>query len=253
VQEGVPLFVLESNINPGKTNARLAPKAAAVVLAFEESVQQYPASLRSKLHVLGNPVRTQIDASRDTASARASFGLDPQRPTVLVFGGSLGARTINDAISSALSMFETEPYQVLWQTGANYTAPSLVPSNVHVVPFIADMGAAYAAADLVVARSGATTIAELGIVGKPAIFVPLPSASTDEQRRNAAAVERAGGALVLDDARASAELATTIRTLMLDVEQRRTMATAMLRIGHPQAAANTAALILATCGVGASL
>ena len=253
VKEGVPLFVLESNINPGKTNARLAPRATAVVLAFEDSRSQYPAELRPKLHVLGNPVRTQIDASRNVAQARTMFGLQPERPTVLVFGGSLGARTINDAVVSALPMLATEPYQILWQTGASYTAPVVLPSNVRAVPFIDDMGAAYAAADLVVARSGATTIAELGIVGKPAIFVPLPSASTDEQRRNAAAVERAGGALVIDDRRAGTELATSMRQLMLDVERRAAMATAMQQLGHPNAAANTAALILSTCGYGASL
>ena len=253
VKEGVPLFVLESNINPGKTNARLAPKAAAVVLAFEESVSQYPAELRSKMHVLGNPVRTQIDASMTQSEARRMFGLAEDKPTVLVFGGSLGARTINNAIASALPMLETEPYQVLWQTGAGYEPPPYLPDNVRALPFIDNMGAAYAAADLVVARSGATTIAELGIVGKAAIFVPLSSASTNEQRRNAAAVERAGGALVLDDGRAAADLATTVRQLMLDNDRRTTMAAAMRSMGHPDAAANTAALILSMCGYGTSL
>lgn len=253
LREGVPLFVLESNINPGKTNARLAPKATAVVLAFQESIEHYPASLRSKLHVLGNPVRTQIDATMTAAQARHQFGLAADIPTVLVFGGSLGARSINNAIASALPMIETEPYQVLWQTGAGYQPPPHLPDNVRAMSFIDAMGAAYAAADLVVARSGATTIAELGIVGKAAVFVPLPSASTNEQRRNAAAVERAGGALVLDDARVATDLATTIRTLMVDHRQRQSMAAAMLQLGHPQAAANTAALILSTCGYKASL
>lgn len=249
-REGVPLFVLESNINPGKTNARLAPKATAVVLAFDDSVALYPEALRSKLHVLGNPVRTQIDALRTPADARRALGLDPDRATVLIFGGSLGARTINDAIASALPMLATEPYQVLWQTGKQYAVPANIPEHVKVVPFIDAMGDAYAAADLVVSRSGATTIAELGIVGRAAIFIPLPSASTDEQRRNALAVERAGGAVVLQDADASKMLAVTIRQLMLDAVRRDAMAHAMRSIGRPNAAADTAALILRMCGYG---
>lgn len=252
VRERIPLFVLESNINPGKTNARLAPKAAAVVLAFADSVQHYPEQLRSKLHVLGNPVRTQIDATRTATDARRALGLDPDRSTVLVFGGSLGARTINDAIASALPMLATEPYQVLWQTGKQFDVPANLPPNVRAVPFIDAMGDAYAAADLVVSRSGATTIAELGIIGRAAIFVPLPSASTDEQRKNAMAVERAGGAIVMADADASRSLAITIRQLMLDEARRTSMATAMRTLGRPDAAADTASLILRLCGYGAA-
>lgn len=251
-REGVPLFVLESNINPGKTNARLAPKATAVVLAFDDSVALYPQALRSKLHVLGNPVRTQIDATRTASDARRALGLDPDRATVLVFGGSLGARTINDAVASALPMLATEPYQVLWQTGKRYDVPANLPPNVRAVPFIDAMGDAYAAADLVVSRSGATTIAELGIVGRAAIFVPLPSASTDEQRKNAMAVERAGGAVVMADADAARALAVTIRQLMLDDARRASMAAAMRTLGRPQAAADTASLILRMCGYGAT-
>lgn len=246
-QLGVPLFVLESNVNPGKTNARLARFATAVVLAFDESRALFPPSMAPRLHVLGNPVRTQIDAARPVAEARRSLGLDPSLPVVLVFGGSLGARTINEAMVAALPTLASAPFQVLWQTGAQFQPPAHLPPSVRTVPFIADMGSAYAAADLVVARSGATTIAELGLVAKPAILVPLGTASTNEQARNAAIVERIGGGVVRTDAAVGADLGPTMLALMGDAQRRTAMATAMATLGRPHAARDVARLMIATC------
>lgn len=244
MREGVPLIVLESNLNPGKTNARLAPHASAVVVAFTESVAQYPAELRSKLHVLGNPVRAQIDQRQSCQGARSALGLDPQRPTVFVFGGSLGARTINTAIERSLPAIAEQPWQLLWQTGKGYVPQASIPSNVRVVQFVDDMGSAYAAADLVVSRSGATTIAELGIVGKPAIFIPLPSASTNEQVHNARVCEQNNAAIVLPDSELQQSLLSTISTVMNDSSRRTIMATAMQNLGRPHAARDAARLIM---------
>jgi len=247
VREKVPLVVLESNLNPGKSNARLAPKATAVVLAFAESVNYFAPSMRQRLHVLGNPVRTQMDAAMDSAAARTSFGLDPERPTVLVFGGSLGAHTINLAIERSLERLASAPFQLIWQTGKGYTNAPELPPNVVRVPFVDNMGAAYAAADLVVSRSGATTIAELGIVGKPAVFVPLPSASTNEQQHNAVAVENHGAAIIVRDADLREELFPVMEALMSDPERRASMASAMRVLGRPNAAIDAARLVL-QCG-----
>jgi len=247
-REGVPLIVLESNLNPGKTNARLAPNATAVVVAFAESVAQYPPELRSKLHVLGNPVRAQIDQRHSAQGARTALGLDPERPTVFVFGGSLGAQTMNRAIEQHLPMIAQQPWQLLWQTGKSYTPMAEIPSNVRVMPFVEDMGQAYAAADLVVSRSGATTIAELGIVGKPAVFVPLPSASTNEQVHNARVCERNNAAIVLADAELGTSLFSTITDVMNNSDKRASMAAAMLQLGKPNAAHDAASLILQVSG-----
>ena len=248
LREGIPLVVLESNLNPGKTNARLAPHASAVIVAFEESVQQYPVELRSKLHVLGNPVRAQIDLRHSAQGARTALGLDPDRPTVFVFGGSLGARTINTAIERSLSAIAEQPWQLLWQTGKGYAPKAPIPSNVRVVQFVDDMGSAYSAADLVVSRSGATTIAELGIVGKPAIFVPLPSASTNEQVHNARVCEKNHAAIVVHDSDLQASLLPTIVAVMNDPDKRNNMATEMQQLGKPDAARDAAELILSISG-----
>lgn len=245
--EGIPLFVLESNLNPGKANARLAPHAQAVVLAFDESRALYPASMHDKLHVLGNPVRTQIDASLSPSDGRMRLGLDPNRETVLIVGGSLGARSINRAVAAALPRFAEAPYQVLWQTGGAWQMDVDVPPNVTAMPYIDDMGAAYAAATVVVARSGATTIAELGIIGRPAILVPLATASTNEQQKNASVVEHRGAGVVLPDAEVSDRLPHVIHDLMNDVNRRNAMARAMLQIGRPHAADAVASLILRMC------
>lgn len=247
-REGVPLIVLESNLNPGKTNARLAPHAAAVVVAFPESVEQYPDQLRNKVHVLGNPVREQIEQRPATHEARMKFALDPHRSTVFVFGGSLGAQSINTVIARNLPMIAQQPWQMLWQTGKGYTPPTSMPDNVKAVPFVEDMGAAYSAADLVVSRSGATTIAELGIVGKPAVFIPLPSASTNEQVHNAQVCVQRNAAMIVSDADLASELVSTISSVMNNPQRRTSMATAMKQLGKPNAARDAAELILNTSG-----
>ncbi len=244
--ESVPLIVLESNLNPGKSNARLVGSAAAVVLAFEDSRAFYPASIQPKLHVLGNPVRTQIDPSASVRDARIWWGLDPDRETVLVFGGSLGARAINDAIEASLEHVAQAPWQMIWQTGKGHVVPQTVPDNVKITEFIDDMGSAYAAADLVVSRSGATTIAELGIVGKPALLVPLPSASTNEQKHNADVVARHGAAEVIRNDRLGEELCHGIDRLMADPARRAVMSANMRRLGRPDAARDAAELIIRT-------
>ncbi len=244
---GVPLIVMESNLNPGKTNARLAKKAAALVVAFPESKNFFPPEVQPRIHVLGNPVRGQILDTPSIADARQSLGLKPDVPTVFVVGGSLGAQSINTAIEQSLHHIADAPYQVLWQTGRSYSSQINVPENVVRIPYVESMGSAFVAADLVVSRSGATTIAELGIVGRAAVLVPLPSASTNEQQHNANVVAKNGGAVVVQDADLRTELLPTINRLMHDDEQRNTMLQAMKHLGKPTAAADVARLVL-SCG-----
>ncbi|MBP6510668.1 MAG: UDP-N-acetylglucosamine--N-acetylmuramyl-(pentapeptide) pyrophosphoryl-undecaprenol N-acetylglucosamine transferase, partial [Candidatus Kapabacteria bacterium] len=168
----------------------------------------------------------------------------PHRQTVLVFGGSLGAHTINTAVERALSEIAERPWQLLWQTGKGFAPQTPLPPNVVMLPFLDDMGSAYAAADLVVSRSGATTIAELGIVGKPAILVPLATASTNEQQHNALVVEKNNAAIVLSDAVLKDILLPTIDSVMNDPDRRAVMSNAMLSLGRPFAARDAAQLVL---------
>lgn len=242
--EGVPLIVLESNLNPGKSNTRLAKKATAIVVSFEKSRDYFPASLQPRIHVLGNPVRSRIDPHLDKTVARGRMGLKVDAPVVLVFGGSLGARRINDAIAASMQRLSTAPFYVLWQTGRDYEVPANVPDNVRVMPFIDDMGAAYTLADLVVSRSGATTIAELGIMARPAILIPLGTASTNEQHKNADVVTATGAAIKMTDEDVTEHLVTTMFAVMSNTEQRRTMSDAMGQFGKPHAARDTAQLVL---------
>ena len=250
IKEGVPLVIMESNVNPGKTNAQLAGNASAIVASFEESREFFPASVQDRIHVVGNPVRQQIKTSIDGQGARLGFALDATRPTVLVFGGSLGARSINRAVQKLVDRWTATqtapPWQLIWQTGADYTAvvSEKLRGFVCSRPFLDDMGSAYAAADLVVCRSGATTIAELGIVGKPAVLIPLPSASTNEQRHNARVVERRGAAIVVEDEELDQRLGDTIDAMMIDERRRSSMATSMRTLGKPLAAEEAARIVL---------
>ena len=253
-KERIPLVLMESNVNPGKTNARLSTYANAIILAFEESRDHFGDTQQDHLFVRGNPVRTQIKTDGDQRTARSTFGLQEERPTVFVFGGSLGARSLNQAVQDRVERWAatkaTPDYQILWQTGKNFSAtiPADIASHVVAHPFINDMGSAFAAADVVVCRSGATTIAELGIVGKPAILIPLPSASTNEQRLNAEVVERRGGAIVIKDDDVSATLMDTVQALLVDPSRRERMREAMLTIGKPDAASEAARIVLMAAG-----
>ena len=136
VKEGVPLVIMESNVNPGKSNARLAPHAAAIIASFEESRAFFPEAIQDRIHVVGNPVRSQITSTMEIGGARVAFGLDGEKPTVLVFGGSLGARSINRAVQSMVDRWAATqtapPWQLLWQTGKDFTAT--IPNRLaHVV------------------------------------------------------------------------------------------------------------------------
>ena len=247
---GIPLVLIESNVNPGKTNTVLAPKATAIIATFDESRALFKGVATSRIHVLGNPVRQQILDAPEMHEARRALGLSETLPTVLVVGGSLGARSMNHSVQAMVDRWAATssqpPYQMLWQTGDQFASriPVSLQERVHAMPFVDSMGAAYAAADLVVCRSGATTIAELGVMGKPAILIPLPSASTNEQRRNADVVARRGAAVIVDDRDLAVQLADVIEAVLVDERRRTSMADAMKSLGKPHAASEAARLVL---------
>ncbi|MGA2298908.1 MAG: undecaprenyldiphospho-muramoylpentapeptide beta-N-acetylglucosaminyltransferase, partial [FCB group bacterium] len=216
--EKVPLFLLESNVSPGKTIKMLSSKARMIFTSFKETAKYFSNEKEYKILYLGNPIRKSILSVPEQAQARKNFGLDPNRRTVLIFGGSLGARSINNAVEKAIVRFKDSDFQILWQTGNNFTQPVTLPENIKVLPFIEDMASAYSAADLVVSRSGATTVAEICAVGKPSILIPLPSASNNEQELNAKVLEKQYAAFLLDNDVLDTKLGNIILKFMSDGE-----------------------------------
>lgn len=210
----VPLVLMESNSRPGLVIRKLAPRATAVHLAFEGSKRFFPR--QDNLHVSGNPVREELTAPMPRAEAAKVFGLDPAKHTLLVFGGSLGAKTINGAIAGALQSLRDAGMQVIWQTGRGSEFMLATPApDVWQGVFIDDMRAAYAAADLAVCRAGGTTLAELTAVGVPSVLIPYPHHADQHQVHNAQALCDAGAAVMVRENMIGL-LAGTVRELIRD-------------------------------------
>lgn len=217
---GIPTLLQEQNSYAGVTNKLLSKKAKAVCVAYDGMERFFPAETIVRT---GNPVRAAIlDCPLTKAEAKKALGFDAERPFVLVLGGSLGSRTINDAIKAGLDTFDREGISVLWQTGRFYADECAKDAEghplVHATAFIDDMAAAYRAADLVVSRAGASTISELQLLGKPAILVPSPNVAEDHQRKNALALTENGAAVLIDDKDAVGKLTAEIGRLLADPE-----------------------------------
>ncbi|MBI3260097.1 MAG: undecaprenyldiphospho-muramoylpentapeptide beta-N-acetylglucosaminyltransferase [Ignavibacteriae bacterium] len=238
-QLGIPMMLLEPNVLPGKTNRLLAKRATSIILAFEQSKRFFPSEIHHKMLAVGNPVRESMLLTlpeQASSAARKQFGLEPYKPTVFVFGGSLGARSINQAVEASLNDFAPHNMQLLWQTGNNYTPPGNLPDGVVVKTFIDDMASAYAAADLVICRSGGGTVAELANVGKPALLIPLPSAANNEQYYNAKTLEEHGAARLLGNDTLKQTLFETILELIHNPSVLLEMSVAAKKLAKPNAA-----------------
>lgn len=204
-KHGIPTLIQEQNSYAGVTNKLLAQRADAICVAYEGMERFFPAE---KIVMTGNPVRRNLlRCSLSKADACKAFSLDPAKRTILVVGGSLGARTVNNSIIAALPMIAADAdVQVVWQTGKYYdesTREALEKSgakNVVRMPFIANMDVAYRAADLVVSRAGASSISELQLLGKPSILVPSPNVAEDHQTKNALALADRNAAIMVRDA-----------------------------------------------------
>ena len=201
----VPLFICEQNAYPGLVNRWLAPKATKVLLGNGAATKYFPSE---KVVITGNPIRNFKPISREAAIAR--LGLDPQKPVVLSMGGSLGAKTLNDALQGKLEEFIHAEVQLLWQCGKRYVEElrPQIPQHplIHLLPFIDDMEAAYAAADLVIARAGGSTLSELIALSKPAILVPSPNVAEDHQTQNARSLVEQDAAWMVADSEAREKL-----------------------------------------------
>jgi len=197
----IPTLLQEQNSHAGLTNKRLGHRAAKICVAYEGMDRFFP---KEKILLTGNPIRrTSVDIAGRRGEALEAFGLASDRKTILLTGGSLGARTLNEFMLASLPAFAKMPkVQVIWQCGAWYAERmdiETVPENVKVLPFLQRMDLAYAAADLVIARAGAVTISELCAVGKPVILVPSPNVADDHQTKNAKALVAKGAARTVAD------------------------------------------------------
>lgn len=234
-----PVMIQEQNAFPGVTNRLVAGRAARICVAYPGMESYFPAE---KMVLTGNPVRTDLVLPNDRmVAARESFGIKGDIPVILVFGGSLGARTLNRCLAAAVERLAGEKVFIIWQTGtafyneARSAVESVSASNISVHEFIYNMDEAYAVADLCVCRSGAITLSELAVVGKPALLVPYPAAAEDHQTKNARVVENAGGAVVVRDAEAEHVLVDRMMELIRDTETLGRMSEGIRTLAKPDA------------------
>lgn len=242
----VPTLLQEQNSYPGLTNKMLARTARTICVAYDNMERFFPAE---KIVKTGNPVRTDIlNLKRKEPQSYLSFQhndilFGPDKKTVLIFGGSLGAKTLNDAVLAHLSEFAWHGLQLLWQTGREYykghenvlLRAQEENKNVRIVPFIENMNDAYGIADLIVSRAGALTIAEVAIVGKPVILVPYPHAAENHQTRNAEALADRDAAILVPDDRVAEDLMLQLFKLAEDTEHCTKMAQNIRTFARPNA------------------
>lgn len=225
---GIPCVIQEQNSYAGVTNKSLAKKAEKICVAYYGMERFFP---KERIVMTGNPVRQALlECEKTQREARKALGLDEERMTILVIGGSLGARTINDSISEGIEEFENAGVQVIWQTGKYYAEECQRKADnyyerkgvgeqdrhVHPQVFITDMATAYRAADIVISRAGASSISELCLLGKASILVPSPNVAEDHQTKNARALSDRNAAVFCSDADARKKLVSEALTLISD-------------------------------------
>ncbi len=234
--KNIPTFIHEANSLGGKSNSLLSKRAKIVFVASEGMEKYFPAE---KIMRLGNPVRKIFSKEISKEKALEFFGLKPDKKTVFVMGGSLGAKSINEAIEENIDVFEKNHLQLIWQTGKDFSHKAALAEEERNYmwsnAFIAQMENAYAAADVVVCRAGAMTIAELCVVGKPAIFVPFPFAAEDHQTGNAMALVNQNAGLIVPNDKAKSALMPTIVGLINDEEKMQELKNNILKMGNQNA------------------
>lgn len=237
---GIPCLIQEQNSYAGVTNKLLAKKAEKICVAYEGMERFFPAE---KIILTGNPVRQALlDTTISREDAIKSFGLDPAKKTILLVGGSLGAKTINESVLQHLDIVKSADVQFIWQTGKYYSAAIAeqlkgqdIP-NLKVTDFISDMGAAYKAADLVISRAGASSISEFCLIGKPVILVPSPNVAEDHQTKNALALSTRDAAIYVKDAEAPAMLLELAVKTVNDEAKLKSLSENVLKLALPDSA-----------------
>ena len=239
---GVPTLIQEQNSYAGLTNKQLAKRAQKICVAYDGMDAFFS---NDKLMMTGNPLRrssVDIDGKRDFALQ--IFGLQPQKKTILILGGSLGAKEMNGSVLDVIhELGAKEDLQFIWQTGKHYYADmeamldlnKAIPGNVKVKPFLDRMDLAYAAADLIISRAGAGTISELCVVGKPALLVPSPNVAEDHQTKNAQALVAKGAAVMLPEADARKTMLYLAMDMLADEAKCVALSTEIKKLALPDA------------------
>jgi len=252
---GIPTFVQEQNAVPGFTSKKLSRKATRLFITYEESRSYFSGVTPERISCPGNPVRLTFTPV-EKSSALAFFGLAPGRKTILIIGGSTGARSVNQAVQASYQTWLKAGFQVIWQTGkTGEELPELAVTDlglVHRSVFIREMNLAYQAADLVISRAGATSLAEITLVGKPSVLVPFPFAADDHQTKNARVLEQAGAAVVIKDQEAAEKLSQAVTDLLSAPEKMALLSGNAKKLSKPDAAKTIAHHILTSLEKGDS-
>ncbi|MDI6048732.1 undecaprenyldiphospho-muramoylpentapeptide beta-N-acetylglucosaminyltransferase [Flavobacterium sp. XS2P24] len=232
---GIPTVIQEQNSFPGITNKLLSNKANKICVAYENLERFFP---KEKMILTGNPVRQDlIDIESKREEAIQYFNLDSNKKTLLVLGGSLGARRVNQLIEKELANMLSQNVQVIWQCGKLYLEDykKYNSANVQVVAFIERMDLVYAAADVVISRAGASSVSELCIVGKPVIFIPSPNVAEDHQTKNAQAIVDKKGALMLKESELESQFSLVFEVLLKDQGKQNQLSENIKLLAMPEA------------------
>lgn len=239
--KGIPTLLQEQNSYAGVTNKMLAEKATTICVAYEGMERFFP---KEKIVLTGNPCRQDLVISEENRRLGYEFfHLDPSRKTILMVGGSLGARTLNASLVAALPDIARSDVQVIWQCGKYYyedmsrlEREGRLPANVRLYDFLSRMDYAYSVADLVISRAGAGSISELCLLQKPVILVPSPNVAEDHQTKNALALVRKDAAVIISDADAPAKLFATALSLVHDDDRLKAMSINIGRLAQRDSA-----------------
>ena len=231
----IPTVIQEQNSYPGITNKLLSKKANTICVAYENLERFFP---KEKMILTGNPVRQDlIDIENKKAEAIHYFNLDANKKTLLVLGGSLGARRVNQLIEKELKNFANLDVQIIWQCGKLYFEDykKYNSNNVQVLAFIDRMDLVYAAADIVISRAGASSVSELCIVGKPVIFIPSPNVAEDHQTKNAQSIVDKKGAILLKESELDSQFSIVFEALLKDIGKQEQLSKNIKQLAFPNA------------------
>lgn len=234
----IPTLIQEQNSYPGVTNRILASRVSKICVAYNGLERFFPAK---KIELFGNPIRSEIEFGiYNKKDSLAAYGFTQAKPTVLIVGGSLGAKRINEAVLAHCSWFLENDLQLIWQTGTLYfekcnEAKKILGSRTHITRFISDMGQAYSAADIVVSRAGALAIAELTSIGKTCVLIPSPNVAEDHQLKNALMLSTQNAAVLVEENTIDTQLFSVLKTLVDNPDKQLALSTNAKRMGHPNA------------------
>lgn len=246
--KNIPTLIHEGNSYAGLTNKILGKKVNKVCVAYQNMENYFP---KEKILITGNPIRQDLfDIASKRREAHDFFKLDPNKKTILVIGGSLGARTINEAIVAGLEQIIKEDFQLIWQTGKGYFSVAKEKTLNHsdkgilAFDFISKMDLAYAASDLVISRAGASSISEICVIGKPCILVPSPNVAEDHQTKNALALQNNQAAILIKDSEAITKLITSAIELLKDGAKLESLSNNCIKLAFPNATKTIATEVL---------